>query len=60
MCEWSDTHRHIHPKIHKHITKIIIGRNILGDDVNPRENTRHELNLIFGGWILGYPVTPKI
>ena len=21
----------------------------LGDDVNPRENTRHELNVIFGG-----------
>ena len=34
MCEWSDTHRHIHPEIHKNITKIIVDRNMLGDDVN--------------------------
>ena len=45
MIRHSLTHT---PKdIQKH-NQIIIGRKILGDDVNPRP-TRHELNLIFGG-----------
>ena len=56
MIRHSQTHT---SKDIQNITKIILGRKMLGVDVNPR-HTRHELSLIFGGWVLGYSVPPQI
>ena len=56
MIKHSQTHT---PKdMQKHNQNNNRQKKILGDDINPRY-TRHELNLIFGVWILGYPVPPK-
>ena len=36
VCEWTITHRHIHPKNTQNITKITTGKNLFGDDVNSK------------------------
>ena len=37
MCEWTCTHRHIHSQKYKTLPKIIEGRIMFWEDVNPRD-----------------------